>query len=216
MLIREQSLREEVVRVNRIVAEAGLIRSSDGNISVRLDEERFLITPSGIYKLAMQPEDLIVVDREGRALTAVRGLRPTSEILMHLEAYRQRPDIQAVLHAHPPYATAITIAGLPFPVDLMPEVLLGLGDVPTAPYGTPGTLDLAASIREPIRTCDNVLLSHHGSISVGRTLEEALIALERLEHAAYTYYLARTLGAPIPLPAQEVELLREKGRRLRA
>ena len=135
---------------------------------------------------------------------------------MHLEAYRQRPDINAVLHAHPPYATALTIAGIPFPTNLLPEVLIALGDVPTVPYATPGTPALAESIRAPIQAHNTVLLSNHGSISVGRTLEEALIALERLEHTAYTYHLARELGDPIPLPDDELKRLREIGHRLRS
>lgn len=212
----ENELRNEIVRVTRIVAEQGMVRSSDGNISVRLGEGRFLVTPSGLYKMRMEPENLIIVDEEGRLVQGKPGLRPTSEMLMHLEAYRQRPDIGAVLHAHPPYATALTIAGIPFPVDVIPETLLGLGEVPTAVYATPGTQDLAASIREPIRQHDTLLLSHHGSLTVGKTLEQALIALERMEHTARTYYLARMLGNVIPLPPEEVQRLAEIGARLRA
>jgi len=204
----ETNLRREIIRVTRIVSAQGLSRSSDGNISGRLDDKRFLITPSGLYKMTMTPEDLVIVDREGRALEARPGLRPTSEILMHLEVYRQRPEINAVLHAHPPYATALTIVGIPLPIDILPEVLATLGEVPTAPYATPGTEELALSIREPIREHNAVLLSHHGSLTVGKTLEEALIALERIEHAARTYYLARTLGRVRPLPPEEIAKLR--------
>jgi len=209
-------LRQKIIRVTRIVAGQGLIRSSDGNISIRLDEERFLITPSGLYKMGMEPDDLIVVDWEGRVIEGQPGHHPTSETLMHLEAYRQRPDIGAVLHAHPPYATALTIAAIPFPVDLIPEVLLALGDVPTAVYATPGTEELALSIRDLIREHDGVLLSHHGSLTVGKTLVDALIALERIEHTARTFFLARALGTVIPLPTEEVARLREIGQRLRS
>lgn len=202
--ISEYRLRQEIVRVTRIVANQGLIRSSDGNISIRLGSNRFLVTPSGLYKMSMEPDDPMVVDGEGQIVEGKEGLRPTSELNMHLEAYRQRPDVNAVLHAHPPFATALTIAELPYPTDYMPEVMLALGDVPTAPYARPGTVDLAVSIREPIQNHNNILLSHHGSISVGETLEEALIALERLEHAAYTYYVARAFGNPVPLPTDEL------------
>ena len=213
--LNEYRLRQEIIRVTRIVANQGLIRSSDGNISVRLDTDRFLVTPSGLYKMSMEPDDPIVVDAEGQVVEGKLGLKPTSEVGMHLEAYRQRPDVNAVLHAHPPYATALTIAGIPFPTDFLPEVLIALGEVPTASYATPGTRSLAESIQEPIKEHDAVLLSNHGSITVGKTLEEALIALERMEHAAYTYHLARELGDLNPIPEAELVQLREIGRRLR-
>lgn len=209
----EQDLRGEIVRVTRIVAEGGLARASDGNISVRLAADRFLVTPSGFYKMSLTPEDLLIIDWERRVVEGREGLRPSSEIGLHLEVYRRRPDVGAVLHAHPPYATAITIAGLPFPVDVIPELLLAVGDVPIAPYATPGTPELAASITELIRDHDALLLSHHGSLNVGRTLEEALIGLERVEHTARTFFLARALGAVEPLPPGEVERLRRIGRR---
>jgi L-fuculose-phosphate aldolase len=215
IVISEYQIRQEIIRVTRIVANQGLIRSSDGNISVRLDQSRILVTPSGLYKMAMEPDDPIIVDEKGEVLVGKPGFRPTSEINMHLEVFRQRPDINAVLHAHPPYATALTIAGMPFPTDYLPEVLIALGDVPVAKYGTPGTPDLANSIREFVKKHNAIILSHHGSITIGKTLEEALVALERLEHAAYTYYLAHNLSTPVPLPVEELRHLRDIGNRLR-
>jgi L-fuculose-phosphate aldolase len=216
MIDEELGLRAAMVRVARLASEQGLLCSSDGNLSARLGEARFLVTPSGCYKAAMEPGDLIVVDGGGKVLKGKPGARPSTEVLMHLEAYRQRPAVNAVLHAHPPYATALTLVEVPYPVDILPEVLIALGDVPTAPYATPGTPELAASIRELIRTHDSVLLSHHGSLNVGRTLDDTLIALERLEHAARTYCIARTLGPIVPLDAAELGRLRELGARLRA
>ena len=156
-VFNEYQLRQEMIRVTRIVANQGLIRSSDGNLSVRLDENRFLMTPSGLYKMSMEPDDPIVVNEKGEVLVGKPGLKPTSEINMHLEAFRQRPDINAVLHAHPPYATALTIAGLPFPTDYLPEVLIALGDVPIAKYGTPGTPALAESIQKFIKDHNAVI-----------------------------------------------------------
>jgi len=216
MILNEYRLRQEIVRVTRIVANQGLVRSSDGNISLRMDKDRYLVTPSGLYKMSMEPDDPLVVNSQGEVLVGKPGLKPTSELNMHLEAYRQRPDINAVLHAHPPYATALTIAGLPFPTDFLPEVLIALGEVPTAAYGTPGTPQLGESIREHIKYHNSVILSHHGSITLGTTLEETLIALERLEHAAYTYFLAQELGTPIPLPDDELERLRKIGTKIRS
>jgi L-fuculose-phosphate aldolase len=210
-----QQLRREIIRVVRIVTDQGLACSSDGNISVRLGEDRFLITPSGLHKMSMGKEDLVVVDGKGQTIESKPGLSPTSEVLMHLEAYRERPDILAVLHAHPPCATALTIAGLPFPMDLIPETLIGLGSVPVAPYATPGTEALAHSIRGLLADTNSILLSHHGSLTVGRTLEEALIALERMEHTAHTYFLAKAAGGIQPLPADEMARLQEIGRKWR-
>ncbi len=209
-------LRGQMVAIARLAAERGLSSSSDGNVSARLDAGRILITPSGVYKWALQPADLVVIDLNGRALESEPGRSPTSEFRLHLEVYRQRPDVRAVLHAHPPYAVALTIAGIPLPVDLIPEVLVALGDVPTAPYATPGAEELALSIRPLIREHDAVLLSHHGSLTVGRTLEETLIAQERLEAAARVYWLAHALGAIHPLPPAEVTRLRAQGEALRA
>jgi L-fuculose-phosphate aldolase len=211
----EKEARNEIIRVMRIVAGQGLIRSSDGNISVRLDEDHFLVTPSGLYKMTLKAADLIIVDWQNKVVKGRPGLRPTSEILMHLEAYRQRKNIHAALHAHPPYATALTIAGEAFPSDIIPEVPIALGAVPIAEYATPGTPALAASIRKPIMQSDAVLLSHHGSLTVGRTLEEALIALERVEHTARSYFIAKSFGKVVPLPAEEMERLQEIGRRNR-
>lgn len=207
---------QEIIRVVRILTDQGLIRSSDGNISIRWKPNRFLITPSGVYKKEMRTQDLLVIDETGRVLAGRPGLSPSSEVLMHLEAYRLRPDIQAVIHAHPPYATAITIAEIPFPMDIIPEALIALGSVPIAPYAAPGTKDLALSIRPFLRESDSLLLSHHGSLNVGRTLTEALIALERVEHTARTFFIAKELGVIHPIPPEKIPELEEIGRRFRS
>ncbi len=214
-MLSEYQLRRKIVRVMRILANQGLIRSSDGNLSVRLDESHFMITPSGLYKMAMEPDDPIVINKKGEVIVGKMGLKPTVEINMHLEVFHQRPEVNAVLHAHPPYATALTIAGFPFPTDYLPEVLIALGDVPVAKYGTPGTPALVESIQELIKDHNAIILSHHGSITVGESLEEALIAQERLEHAAYTYYLAHNLSEPAPLAEEELKRLRDIGNRTR-
>jgi L-fuculose-phosphate aldolase len=211
----EEQARTEIIRVTRIVANQGLIRSNDGNISVRLDKNHFLITPSGLYKMTMEPGDLIIVNWQNQVVKGRPGLKPTSEILMHLEAYHQRSDISAVLHAHPLFATSLTISGEPFPMDIIPEAAIGLGCVPVAEYATPGTPEMAASIRGPISQSKAILLSHHGSLTIGRTLEEALIALERLEHTAHSYFIAKTFGKVIPLQIDEMERLQVIGRRVR-
>ena len=207
--VRERKFRKQIVYTNRVCVENGLIRSSDGNISIRLDADRFLITPSGLYKRRLKRKQILIVDGKGQLIRGKGPLKPSSELLMHLEAYRQREDIGAVLHAHPPYSTALTIAGIPFPENIVPEVVALLGEVATAPYAIPGTQDLARSISDPIKTHDAVLLSNHGSLTVGKTLELALIALERMEFAAQLYYLAYNLGKVIPLPEEAIESLRK-------
>jgi L-fuculose-phosphate aldolase len=213
--LSEYQLRQEIIWVTRIVTEQGLVRSSDGNISARLDENRFLVTPSGLYKMAMATEDPVIVNWDGKVLKGKKNYIPTSELRMHLEIYRLRRDINAVLHAHPPHCIALTIDEIPFPTDLLPEVLLELGDVPTAPYARPGSKELALSIRDYILDNNAILLSHHGSINVGRTLEEALITLERLEHTARIYYLSKAMGELRTLSKEEVDDLRDRGKKAR-
>jgi len=213
--INEEFARAEIIRITLIVTAQGLVRSNDGNISVRLDEDRFLMTPSGVYKMTMEEDDLIVVDWDGKVIKGRPGLKPTSETQMHIEAYRQRADIRAVLHAHPIYATSLTIAGLPFPMDIIPEAAIGLGSVPVAEYATPGSRELADSIQGPIRQSKNIILSHHGTITAGYTLEEALIALERIEHTAHSYFVSRSFGEIVPLSVEELGKLQVIGRKVR-
>lgn len=204
----EANLRQQIIQVARLVAEQGFSSSNEGNLSARLDADRLLITPAGLYKRLMKPSDLVVIDMQGQVLQARNGLSPTSEYRLHLEVYRRRPDAGAIIHAHAPYVTALTLVGQAYPVEYLPEVLAVLGDAPTAPYATPGTPALAQSIAGLIEHHDAVLLSHHGSLNTGATPMDALIGLERLEQAARIYWLARALGQPQPLPPEELALLR--------
>lgn len=201
--LREQRLREALVEIGARLYARGLISANDGNFSVRLDARRILITPRGRSKGWMRPEDMVVIDLDGRVLRMGRGRAgPSSEWPMHIEAYRQRPDIAAVLHAHPPYTVALTVAGVPFPSEVLPEVVMTVGNVPTARLAVPSSEDDALAIREWIRDHDVVLLPHHGVVTVGRSLEEAWMILERIEHAAKVYVLSRVLGEARPLPPE--------------
>ena len=212
---KEQRYRKEIVYTNQVCVDSGLIRSSDGNISIRLDDDRFLVTPAGLYKRGLKSKQLLVVNHQGKIIKGKGDLKPSSELLMHLEAYRQRGDIGAVLHAHPPYSTALTIAGIPFPTNIVPEIPVLLGEVASAPYATPGTQELALSISDLIKDHDSILLSNHGSLTVGKTLEGALLALERMELAAQMYYLSFNLGKVNPLSEVEVEHLKAIGEQIR-
>jgi L-fuculose-phosphate aldolase len=203
----ERAAREQIVQVMRRTWERGLLAAGDGNASVRLDARRIAITPSGVLKAQLRPEQIVVVDSRGRQLDG-KG-RATSELAMHLAVYQARPEVQAVLHAHPPTAIALSIAGVSLAECVLPEVIVSLGRIPTAPYATPGTLDVPASIEAVIRDHSALLLERHGALTCGRDLDEAYGRLEVIEHAARITHLARQLG-PVPvLPPDEVARIRQ-------
>ena len=208
--VSEEEARLAIVECGRILYERGLTTANDGNISIRLDERRVLLTPSGLCKGRMSPEDLLIVDFDGRVLVpaADSELHPSSETPMHLEAYRLRPDIRAVLHAHPVFATALTVAGMSLPDDVLPEVALTMGAVPVTAYAAPSSEEDAAVIRDLLPNHDALLLRQHGSLTIGRNLDEALIHLERIEHVAQVYWRAKMLGEVKRIPPEEMEKLR--------
>lgn len=207
----EKNLREEMCRIGRLVYERGLIAATDGNLSVLLEEDRVLCTPSGLCKGILEPSDLVEVDFD---LNLLKGSRaPSSEVLMHIGAYRARPDVRAVVHAHPPTALAFSIAGRSDALSgpFLPEVVYTLGSIPTARYATPGTAEVPASLEPYWSECDAVILDRHGSITVGASLWDAYLKLDKVEHAARVTFMATLLGTPRPLPAKEVEKLARQG-----
>ncbi len=195
----ERALRAEIVEVGRLLYDRGLVVATDGNISARLAADRFLATPNGLCKGRMTPDQLIVVDARGRRVdrptAANAALRPTSEIHMHLEAYSRRPDIGAVVHAHPPHAIALSIAGIPLGRCVLPEAIVFLGLPPTAPYGTPSSPEGAAAIRAAIAGHDALVLARHGSLAVGASPFGAYYNTETLEQLARITFMLRLLGA---------------------
>jgi L-fuculose-phosphate aldolase len=201
----QQQLKEDIVRICRMLHRKNYLAATDGNVSVRLGD-RVLITPSGINKGLMEAYQVITVDLAGRVLTG-EG-EPTSEIRMHLLAYELRPDIAAVVHAHLPYATACTLAGIDLLEPILPEVVITLGGIPTAPYATPGTEEVPEAIRGIIKEYDALLLSRHGAMTVGPDVMDAYNKMEKLEHTARVVLAARLQGPLPPLPAAEVEKLR--------
>ena len=204
----QQQLKEDIVRVCRMLHRKNYLAATDGNVSVRLGD-RVLTTPSGINKGLMEAYQVITVDLMGRVV-AGEGT-PTSEIRMHLLAYELRPEVSAVVHAHLPYATACTLAGVSLLEPILPEVVITLGGIPTAPYATPGSEAVAEAIRDFIREYDAILLSRHGAMTVGRDVTDAYNKMEKLEHTARVMLAARLQGAVTPLPAAEVEKLRRLG-----
>ena len=170
----ESELRQAIIECGRICYERHLLTSNDGNISVRVEKDQLLITPAGMSKGRMEVDDLLLLDLNGDILSAKEGRKPSSETPMHLEVYRQRPDIRASIHAHPIFATTLTVAGFPFPNNVLPEVLLTLEKVPTTRYAMPSSHDDADAIRDLIREHDALLLRQHGTLTVGKDLEAAL------------------------------------------
>ncbi len=212
----EHELRQEMVRIGRLMWERGLVAATDGNLSARLGSDRLLVTASGLSKGFLSTDDLVVIRLDGEPVSFYRGrgLRASSEISMHLEVYRQRPDVHAVVHAHPPLATAFSIAGVSLARCVIPEVIVTLGGIPTAEYATPGTLEVPESIRLAIRDHDALILAHHGSLTVGSTLWQAYLRLEKVEHTAQITLTAQQLGQVRTLSSPDVEKLAEKRREL--
>ncbi len=208
-LQEEQRLRAALVEVGQRMHALGFAAGSDGNLSARLTDGRILITPSGLSKGFLEPEQLLLVNRAGEVQGeehAARGLRPSSEMFMHLEAYHQRPDVGGVIHAHPPLAIACTLAGISLATCMLPEVIYHLGSIPAAPFATPGTPDGAAAIRALVQHHDAILLTRHGSLTLGATPAHALMRLEWVEQAAKVMLAAHaaTGGRLAPLPAEQV------------
>lgn len=207
----EFHLRQEIVKIGQLMYQKGLISASEGNISARLDSGRILITPSGLHKGLMAPEQILVIDEMGQVLGprtgATRTLKPTSELPMHLEAYRQRPDIGAVVHAHPPITIALSLAGIPLGDCLIPEAIVLLGMIPTTAYATPSSDENMYAIRNLIPYHDAIVLQRHGSLTVGESPMQAFMRLETVEQTARIGFMLAQLGVTNPLPPHEVEKL---------
>jgi L-fuculose-phosphate aldolase len=201
----EREHRQDIVDIGRYVWQKGWIASNDGNITIRLDEERILCSPTGVCKGMMHPDDLIIVDMNGRKLQG--RLDGTTEIAMHLTVYRLRPDVGAVLHAHPPVATGFATAGRPLNLALLPEVIIGLGCVPLAGYGLPGTPELLEPLLPLIPKYDALMMGNHGAVCYGEDVYKAFFRMETVEHFARITLVAELLGGPTVLPKGEVQKL---------
>lgn len=195
-----------IARVCARLYERGLVAGPDGNVSVRLDDGSILVTPSGMSKVDVRPDDLVVVNIEGGVIAGDR--RPSSELPMHLRIYQRRPDVRAVVHAHPPTATGFAVAGESFVAPVLPEVILQMGTVPLLPYATPGTDAVPDGFEPYLGDHDAFLLANHGATTLGATLELAHQRMESLEHAARILLTARLLGIVNELSEAEVRALR--------
>jgi L-fuculose-phosphate aldolase len=201
----ERKHREEIVRYGRMLHERGFVAAMDGNLSVRLADDRILVTPTCVSKGGMEPADMVIVDPEGRRVSGRRNV--TSEIGMHLLIYRLRPDIDAIVHAHPPTATGFAAAGIALTEPLVCEVVMGLGCIPLARYGTPGTSELAQTLEPYVPNYDAILMSNHGVVTYGDTIEHAYMKMETVEHFAQISLVTHLLGRQQPLKQVEIEKL---------
>lgn len=205
MTNNEAASSHAVIAVCRSLYERGLIAGADGNVSVRFSDHSVLVTPAGFPKRDVMIEDLVEVSLDG---THLRGrCHASSEIAMHLQLYQMRPDVAAVVHAHPPTATAFSVAGERIPTEALPELIVQVGDVAAVPYGTPGTSELSAAMQPFVATYNTFLLANHGATTVGASLAEANQRMESLEHGARILYMARRLGRVNTLSASQVEAL---------
>jgi L-fuculose-phosphate aldolase len=203
--MNEETLRREIVRIGWMLYDRALIVAGDGNISVRIAPDLLLTTPSGACKGMLEPEDMVVVDLEGRVQG--EGRRPSSELLMHLAVYAARPDVQAVVHAHPPIAVACTLAGVRMDECVLPEAIITLGAVPTAAFSMTGTHEMCDAIAPFLPFHNAILLTHHGALTVGATLMQAFHRMEQVEHSAKILMAAQQLGGARRLPPERLAQL---------
>jgi len=210
---REEHLRAELVRVSRALHARGWVANHDGNVTARLDGERFLSTPTATSKGDVSPASLIVVDRDGALVAGTR--KPFSELKLHLAAYRRRSDVGAVVHAHPPNASGFAAAGVGLGAPFMAEAVVSIGpEVPLLPFGLPGDPALDAALSEALARADVFLLGNHGVLVVGPDPDLCLLRLELVEHLCRVALVARQLGGPRPLPEEVVSKLADKHRSL--
>ena len=201
----EEQIRAEIVEVGRRLYARAYIASNDGNISVRLDADRIIATPRGVSKGFMTADMMVIVNGEGHKVAGERDA--STELPMHLEIYDQRPDVQAVVHAHPPLATGFAVAGIPLTRAVLAEVVTTLGSIPIAAYGTPSTEELPAAVRKYIKAHDGMLLANHGAVTCGNGLLQAYYKMETIEHFAKISLVARLLGREHLLSREEVDRL---------
>jgi L-fuculose-phosphate aldolase len=203
--MNEYKLKQTMVRVARRLDQKGILTSTDGNLSALLDDGGTLITPSGSCKGLLEPEQLVRLFRDG----SPRAGRPSSEIALHRMIYAKRPDVRAIIHAHPPYATAYAVAGIALDQPILSEAILGLGKVPVASYAMPTAEELAKSVEPLVAQHDAVLMRFHGAVCFARDIEQACYLMETLEHVARIDFIRRSLGSNELIPQSEVARLEQ-------
>jgi L-fuculose-phosphate aldolase len=205
----EKEIREEIAAYGGLVYAQGLVSGASGNLSARVDEDHILITPSGCHKGMLDAADLLIYNMKTCQTVGGSTVKPSSEIRMHTFVYQHRPDVQAVIHAHPPYTVALSVAGVSLAEVILPEVVLALGAIVECGYATPTTEDVVQAMRQPVQEGHNVLiLARHGSVTLGKNMQEAFCRLETIEHVAKVTAIARAIGKVSPLPRKEIDELK--------
>lgn len=206
-MISEYEIKKQICEIGKRIYNKGMVAANDGNISVKIGENEYLCTPTGVSKGFMTPEYICKVDKMGNVLQANGTFKPSSEIKMHMRVYEEREDVKSVVHAHPMYATGFAIAGIPLDQPIMPEAIIGLGEVPIAPYGTPSTMEIPDAVSKFLQDYDAVLLENHGALTYGDSLLGAYHKMEAVEFYAQLLFIARQVGGPKELPEEEVRKL---------
>jgi L-fuculose-phosphate aldolase len=210
--MNEYKLKEQICEIGRRVYAKGFAAANDGNISYRLNDREVLCTPTMVSKGFIKVEDICKVDYEGKQLAGTR--KRSSEILLHLAVYKQRPDVKAVVHCHPPHATAFAVAGTPVPQCILPEVEVFLGEVPTAVYETPGTQKFAETIVPHLKSSNTIILANHGTVTFGPDLEKAYWNSEIIDAYCRILILAGQLGNVNYFTTQQTRELLDLKKRL--
>ncbi|MBQ8497332.1 MAG: class II aldolase/adducin family protein [Clostridia bacterium] len=208
-MVSEYEIKKQICEIGQRIYNKGMVAANDGNISVKISENEFLCTPTGVSKGFMTPEFICKVDKNGKVIQANKGFKPSSEIKMHMRVYKERPDVQSVVHAHPLYATSFAIAGIPLTEPIMPEAVISLGCVPIAEYGTPSTEEIPDAVSKYLQYYDAVLLENHGALSYSDSLINAYYKMESLEFYAQLLYQSKVLGGPKRLSEAQVQRLYE-------
>jgi len=203
----KEKLINEIVEISHLIYKKGFVSATDGNISVRLPNGNILCTPTMLNKGEVKKSSIVEIDEDGNLVYGIH--KPSTEIKMHLFIYRQREDVKAIIHAHPPFATSFAVAGLSLENYVLPEVIVNLGKIPLARYATPSTDEVPMSIQPFVKSHDAFLLQNHGAVTVGSNLKDAFFKMEKLEHYAMIILLARVLGGEKTLTQEDIAKLSE-------
>jgi L-fuculose-phosphate aldolase len=203
----EIEIKEQICDICHKMWQLGWVAANDGNVSVRLSEDEFLATPTGISKSVITPEKLVKINAKGELIEGLPGYKPSSEIKMHLRCYRERPDVNGVVHAHPPTATGYAVAGLSLDEYSMIETVIAIGSIPLTPYGTPSTMEVPDAITPYLQEHDVLLLQNHGALAVGSDVLTAYYRMETLELFAKISLTAHMLGGAKEIPKNQIDKL---------